>query len=539
MLTRRARDEADAAAIEQVPILADALARVHDGVSELLETRWPALTPEQVAAAVRVLSRERSRLGAALLGGLRAVDDRDDVVPWARPGTAAGTFLQDSLGLDKVAAHRHAETARLLASDGGDLPEVGAALAAGEITGEHAEVAVRLVRRLSPTAQHGTIQVVDAATGELTERPCLPVLDATLAAQARVVGVPELRAVADRLVEHLNPPPTNTDAHRRRYLNLTVLPDGSLSGRFTCGPTQALALTAVIAAGSQPQSGRAVDENGVEQAIPDGRAPSARRMDALVEAVTGVHTAGTPAGSGATVASAPGVEPDTSATTATDDGADEPEEAEEADDTGVVDVVEPPPEGAYQVRRPAEVRHGPYPPVEIIVTATLDQLAAALARTKRGSATGGLFEVEGFARSQHGVPVHPDTLALLACSGRVRRVLTDRHGAVLHLGRGTRLATPAQRRALLARDGGCVIPGCPVPGGSCDVHHPTGWAHGGSTDVDNLALVCTRHHNELHNRGGWELQMIDGTPWARPPAWAYPARPLLRNTTHRTHGHAA
>jgi hypothetical protein len=32
--------------------------------------------------------------------------------------------------------------------------------------------------------------------------------------------------------------------------------------------------------------------------------------------------------------------------------------------------------------------------------------------------------------------------------------------------------------------------------------------------------------------------MINGVPWARPPTWIHPHRPLLRNTTHRAAEHA-
>jgi HNH endonuclease len=172
--------------------------------------------------------------------------------------------------------------------------------------------------------------------------------------------------------------------------------------------------------------------------------------------------------------------------------------------------------------------------VQIIITATLDQIAAARACGDQHDPPGPvLSDVEGFARAQHGTPVHPQTLALLACSGRLRRVLLDRRGAVLDLGRRERLASPAQKRALLARDGGCVVPGCVVPGGACDFHHPTAWTVGGRTEIDNLALLCPRHHSEVHDGGSWQIVMIHGVPWVRPPAWVYPSRELLPNTVHR------
>jgi Domain of unknown function (DUF222)/HNH endonuclease len=65
------------------------------------------------------------------------------------------------------------------------------------------------------------------------------------------------------------------------------------------------------------------------------------------------------------------------------------------------------------------------------------------------------------------------------------------------VGRTERTATPAQRRALAARDKGCIIPGCGVAAESCQVHHVTQWSTGGLTDPDNLVLICWTHHRQV------------------------------------------
>jgi hypothetical protein len=52
-----------------------------------------------------------------------------------------------------------------------------------------------------------------------------------------------------------------------------------------------------------------------------------------------------------------------------------------------------------------------------------------------------------------------------------------------------------------------------------------------------LGLVRELDHGDLH-AGTWTLTMIHGQPWARPPAWLHPDRPLLRNTTHTDLDHA-
>ncbi len=72
-------------------------------------------------------------------------------------------------------------------------------------------------------------------------------------------------------------------------------------------------------------------------------------------------------------------------------------------------------------------------------------------------------------------------------------------GSVLHVGRKTRTGPPAIRRALEYRDKHCRFPGC----GSkyCDAHHIRHWARGGETKLDNLSLLCVRHHRAVHEGG--------------------------------------
>ena len=58
----------------------------------------------------------------------------------------------------------------------------------------------------------------------------------------------------------------------------------------------------------------------------------------------------------------------------------------------------------------------------------------------------------------------------------------------------------SQRLALVARDHGCSFDGCTVPATWCDAHHVVHWRHGGCTSVDNGALLCPKHHTEVHDR---------------------------------------
>jgi hypothetical protein len=101
------------------------------------------------------------------------------------------------------------------------------------------------------------------------------------------------------------------------------------------------------------------------------------------------------------------------------------------------------------------------------------------------------------------VPV--ETVRRLACSASISPILHRANGEILNVGRLERTATPAQYRALVVRDRGCVVPGCDRPPGWCQAHHIAWWdEHHGPTDLENLALVCHRHHHLIHD-DGWQL----------------------------------
>jgi hypothetical protein len=98
--------------------------------------------------------------------------------------------------------------------------------------------------------------------------------------------------------------------------------------------------------------------------------------------------------------------------------------------------------------------------------------------------------------------------------------LTDKR-RVVGVGSVQRCFTPTQRRAIAARDGGCVIPGCTTPAGWCEVHHVIPWREGGQTHTDNGVLLCWGHHQNI-DAGPWELSMPDGVPHVRGPGhWTW------------------
>lgn len=114
-------------------------------------------------------------------------------------------------------------------------------------------------------------------------------------------------------------------------------------------------------------------------------------------------------------------------------------------------------------------------------------------------------------------PIPMAAITQFACAGGIQKLLT-RGGRIVSLWSPERCFTPQQRRAIAARDGGCVIPGCRVPAGWCEVHHVLEHSRGGPTHTDNGVTLCWFHHRSI-DTGGWAVRMRDGTPQVRAPGW--------------------
>jgi hypothetical protein len=139
-----------------------------------------------------------------------------------------------------------------------------------------------------------------------------------------------------------------------------------------------------------------------------------------------------------------------------------------------------------------------------------------------------------------GGPEIPDpTAERLACDARVQLLPDDRTGNRMYLGRARRLATPAQIAALTIRDGhGCQFPGC-THTRHLHAHHVRHWLHGRRTDVANLILSCSSHHQVIHDHGyrihrqpgRWEFRRPDGTPIPTPAALTGNTETLIEMNT--------
>ncbi|WP_238177033.1 HNH endonuclease [Kribbella sp. VKM Ac-2566] len=121
------------------------------------------------------------------------------------------------------------------------------------------------------------------------------------------------------------------------------------------------------------------------------------------------------------------------------------------------------------------------------------------------------------------------TVRRLACDARIIPLVLGTNSEPLDVGRSERLVTRAMRRALNARDQGCVI--CGVPPIMCDAHHLRSWIDGGETKTSNLVLLCRRHHVDLHH-GQWSVTITDCLVEVARPSWAEPS-PRQHRSRHR------
>ncbi len=133
-----------------------------------------------------------------------------------------------------------------------------------------------------------------------------------------------------------------------------------------------------------------------------------------------------------------------------------------------------------------------------------------------------------------GIHISAETARRLACDAATVGMRHGPGGEILDVGRRTRTISPALRRALHARDRQCRFPGCRHV--RVDAHHIRHWADGGATALDNLVLLCRRHHRAVHEEGfrvtldaAGDVKLVgpDGRPLPEapaPPDWT--GRPL-------------
>ncbi|TCI98932.1 HNH endonuclease signature motif containing protein [Aeromicrobium sp. IC_218] len=120
----------------------------------------------------------------------------------------------------------------------------------------------------------------------------------------------------------------------------------------------------------------------------------------------------------------------------------------------------------------------------------------------------------------------------LACNASILPMVLGGDSQPLDLGRGERLHDRHQRAVLAKRDGGCSWKGCDRPPAWCEAHHLTPWSEGGETSVDNGALFCFQHHHLLHDSDWSARLAEDGVVEVIPPARIDPLRRPMRHVRH-------
>ncbi|HWM27423.1 MAG TPA: DUF222 domain-containing protein, partial [Woeseiaceae bacterium] len=166
------------------------------------------------------------------------------------------------------------------------------------------------------------------------------------------------------------------------------------------------------------------------------------------------------------------------------------------------------------------------------------QQADALVAMARAYLSGG-GQASGGTSDHYQVTVHVDRAALVGGQGRsglpiesVRRLscdgervilVEDKNGEPLSIGRKARIVPTAIKRALWARDRACRFPGCGRTR-YVDAHHIEHWSAGGETSLTNLMLLCTQHHQLVHE-GGFRIEKDYRDRWffKRPDGRAVPA----------------
>ena len=120
------------------------------------------------------------------------------------------------------------------------------------------------------------------------------------------------------------------------------------------------------------------------------------------------------------------------------------------------------------------------------------------------------------AELEWGEPIPAETARRLACDAAITPILRGSESDQPRADRTTRSVPGSKRKALTVRDRGCRFPGCDRPPAWTDAHHLHHWADGGSREMENLVLLCRRHHRMVHEEG-WQLAWSQDELVALPP----------------------
>lgn len=153
-------------------------------------------------------------------------------------------------------------------------------------------------------------------------------------------------------------------------------------------------------------------------------------------------------------------------------------------------------------------------PVSIVATTTVKELLAAAGKAITGG--GSLLPMS-------------DLIRMASHANHYLAIFHD--GKALALHHTKRLASPAQRIMLYAKDRGCTKPGCDAPAYHSQAHHMQGWTKTRRTDIDDLTLACGPD-NRLVEKGWTTRRNAHGeTEWIPPDHLDY-GQPRINGFHH-------
>ncbi|MEI8082966.1 MAG: DUF222 domain-containing protein [Actinomycetes bacterium] len=434
--------------VSAVAGLVDEAGLAGDGV---LALAWLA----DLQVAIRQLDAARVRLVGVV--------ERSGV--WAEQGyLSPGSLLRHELRVEHRSARSDLNASRELA----ELPALAAAFAAGQVSREAVDKIISVGTR--NRARHDLLPQFEAIFADVAATQSFAVLVKTLMMWAEQVDPLPIIDAEGR-------------AHTRRYLNLTRVADGWLVEGFLSpeqGAAVAAALNAVVTRTRREPAAIVIDPDVPGPVVTDPDVPASKVPDLDV--------------------------PDRGLASITA----WPQDPSQARADALVDL-------ARLAAASGDLPEcGGLTPT-VVVTVPLARLQAQCTEpvmSTRSSSTAHAMtppevpawpglQASGITVSVSNGPgsfqVSAKTAARLTCDCTVHRLVLDPAGLPLDVGRSTRTIPKQIRIALNQRDQGCAYPGCERPPGWCAAHHIEHWARGGETSLQNLILLCDRHHDKIHD----------------------------------------
>jgi hypothetical protein len=125
-------------------------------------------------------------------------------------------------------------------------------------------------------------------------------------------------------------------------------------------------------------------------------------------------------------------------------------------------------------------------------------------------------EAAGICTTINGDPIPAAVVRKMLVDAKIYPVVLSGEGEILDFGRGRRLFSATQRKAMAVRDGTCQFADCDKPIPYTQAHHTVPWSRGGLTNLGDGAPVCDEHHGKL-TEGGYRIERRDGKTYTYDP----------------------